>query len=455
MTIFSYRNTYYSYGMVAGQFAIAEADFRGHPFSQDATLASAAMDRATRERRFVPLEEWDELHRSGSYETFPAQDLPGLGYLIASTSRWCGDRLTSRYAMIVQVLTELISLMIFVGCVSAAYGDRLAWRTGLGYVIGYPFIWPIASLPIRDLFALGTFTFFMGAWFVSVRSSTRWSVALSGFLIATGSLLLWIRPSGYYYGGVLALFSLFAAWKSVSSRALLIAGFLLIPWLVFGGPYRQFNVRHYGTENPDVLGRVLWAHMGIIKDNPYGFIQRDDALVEWVRQHYGVEVAYGSPQMNRLLGAYARQVISKDPWYFVRTVVKRGVDMLRTPLDLVPPYPVAAFAESGLSPAEYAKAYPGSFAYRVFNRVALSVFFYGGLFLAIGLARARLARWQDLAVLLSPLVFTIAVQLPTAFEQRYMATGAWVLVLPWAWRLGSAVGCRPSTVSNFPSSRIS
>ena len=51
-TIVAYRDTYYFYGMIASQFAIAGAAYQGHAFAQDVTLASAATDLANRERRF-------------------------------------------------------------------------------------------------------------------------------------------------------------------------------------------------------------------------------------------------------------------------------------------------------------------------------------------------------------------------------------------------------------------
>jgi hypothetical protein len=47
------------------------------------------------------------------------------------------------------------------------------------------------------------------------------------------------------------------------------------------------------------------------------------------------------------------------------------------------------------------------------------------------LRRRRDERWA-LAMLLSPLVYTTAVQAATLSEPRYMAVGAWVLVLPIA-----------------------
>ena len=40
------------------------------------------------------------------------------------------------------------------------------------------------------------------------------------------------------------------------------------------------------------------------------------------------------------------------------------------------------------------------------------------------------ARHGELAVLLSPLLYTALVQLATHFESRYMALGAWTLVAP-------------------------
>lgn len=431
-TVLAYRDTYYFYGMIASQFAIAEAAYRGHSFAQDAVLASAAMDLAKREKRYVAIEEWKGLEQSGRYTTFLAQDLPGFGYLIAVTSRWFGGRLTSRYAMSAQVLTELASLLVFVCCVAAAYGQHTALLTGLAYALAYPFIWPIASLPMRDIFALGTFAFSLGACFLFFRARGRWCLVGPSVLLALGSLLLWVRPSGYYYGAVLALLVAFAGRRSPRAKAAFVALLLLIPWLTFGYPYRLFNLRHYGTADTDFLGRVLWAHMGIIENNPYGFVLRDDAFVPWIREHDGLEVEYGSPEMNRLLGNYAREVIRKDPGYFVRTLFKRATEIAKTPLDVVPPFPLVEFSGSGLSLWEYARAHPGSFAYKGMNRIVLTLFFYGGLALAVLQAKTRHASWEEFVLLMSPLAFTLAVQLVTAFEQRYMATGAWVLVLPWA-----------------------
>jgi hypothetical protein len=441
-TLLAYRDTLYYYGMIASQFAIAEAAYAGHAFAQDAVLASAAMDLATREGRFVAIEEWAGLQRSGRYTTFLAQDLPGFGYLIAATSRWFGDHLTTRYAMAAQVSVELASLLIFASCVAAAYGQRTAVLAGLVYSLAYPFVWPIASLPMRDVFVLGTFASFVGACFLFLRARGFWSAAGPGILLTIGSLLLWVRPSGYYFGAAVALPAALAGFKSLRARAAFVALLLLVPWLVFGHPYRLFNLRHYGVADADFLGRVLWAHMGIIEDNPYGFVLKDEALVPWVRGHYGREVEYGSPEMNRLLGDYARRVIREDPGYFLRTLFKRASQIAMTPLDVVPPIRLVEFGTSGRSLAEYARAHPASFAYKLVNRLVLTAFFYGGLALTVWLAKHRRAPWQELAVLMSPLAFTLAVQVLTAFEPRYMATGAWVLVLPWACGLEEWIGRR-------------
>jgi hypothetical protein len=119
--------------------------------------------------------------------------------------------------------------------------------------------------------------------------------------------------------------------------------------------------------------------------------------------------------------------------------------MARAPLELVPPFSVAAYSGSGLTMREYARSYPSDFAFRLLGRLAVVIFFYGGIGLTIAMFLRRPGRMSELLVFISPLVYTIVVQLPTAFEQRYMATGAWVLVLPWALaidRAGTAIAQR-------------
>ena len=118
-TVFAYRDTLYYYGMISHQFGIAEAAYRGHWFAHDGTLSGAALSEAKRQGRYIPLEEWGSLPASGRYSTFPAADLPGLGYLIAFTSRWFDDHLTTRWAMGIQVLVETASVLLFVACARA------------------------------------------------------------------------------------------------------------------------------------------------------------------------------------------------------------------------------------------------------------------------------------------------------------------------------------------------
>ena len=77
--------------------------------------------------------------------------------------------------------------------------------------------------------------------------------------------------------------------------------------------------------------------------------------------------------------------------------------------------------------------------FKLFNRVLLLAFFYGGLYATIRLALRHPSRKLELAVLMSPLVYTGLVQAATHFESRYMAVGAWVLVLPLASGLEQAL----------------
>jgi hypothetical protein len=180
------------------------------------------------------------------------------------------------------------------------------------------------------------------------------------------------------------------------------------------------------------MGRGQWVRMGIAKDNPYGFVLSDEAMVPWIKRYYGRDVDYGSPEMNRLLGEYAEKILREDPAFYVKTVLLVWLQMAKTPLDVVPPFPLVEYASSGLSPTEYLSAYPGQSVYKALNRILLTVYFYGGIVLAIRmLIRRREERW-GLAMLLSPLVYTTAVQAATISEPRYMAVGAWVLVLPIA-----------------------
>src|SRR6266704_656841 len=98
------------------------AAYRGHWFAHDPALSGGALSEAKRQGRHIPIEEWDRLQGSGRYVTFPAADLPGLGYLIALTSRWLDDHLTTRWAMAVQVLVEMMSVLLYVRCIVPVFG---------------------------------------------------------------------------------------------------------------------------------------------------------------------------------------------------------------------------------------------------------------------------------------------------------------------------------------------
>lgn len=431
-TIVAYSDTLYYYGMIGHQFGIAEAAYHGHWFAHDKVLSGEALAEARREGRFVPIEEWKRLPRSGRYTTFPAADLPGYGYLIAFTSRWLADDLTTRYALAVQVLVELASLLLFLRCAALGFGRRAAWIAGLVYAFGYPFIWPIASLPMRDVFIMGTYAAFLAAAFAFLRLPGWRGLAASALLVGAGSLLLWVRPHGYYFFGVLLPLAMLAARKPLRERAAFCAVLVAVPWLAFGRPLERFNLRHYGVAATDALGRTLWQAMGIARDNPYGFVLADEAMLPWIEARYGRDVEYASPEMNRLLGDYAREVIRRDPAFYLKTMALSCLEMLKTPLDFVPPFRLVEYASSGLSPGAYARAHPGSFAFKVANRVLLVFFFYGGLWAALRLYRVRPGARLELALLLTPLAYAVGVQATTHFEARYMATAAFVLVLPWA-----------------------
>lgn len=438
-TIAAYRDTLYYYGLISHQFAIADAAYHGHGFAHDKVLSEAAVTEANRRGRFIPLEEWSQFTGSGHYTVFPAADLPGLGYLIAFTSRWLDERLTTRWALGVQLLIELLSVLTFVYCAALGFGDRAAFLAGLGYVLAYPFIWPLASLPMRDVYVLGVYASSIAATFVFLKARGWRSLLIAGLLLAIGSLLLWVRPHGYYIFLLVLPLVAFVRQRSRGERAAFAVLVVLVPWLVFGYPLRLFNLRHYGVAATDAIGRTLWQHMGIAKQNPYGFVLKDEAMLPWIKAHYGRDVAYASPEMNRLLGDHARRVIREDPGFYLKTVALSGLEMAKTPVDFVPPFPLVEFSSSGLTLSQFARSHPASFAFKLFNRIVIVVFFYGGLYLTLRLAVRHPSRRLELAVLMSPLVYTVLVQAATHSESRYMAVGAWVLVLPWAYGIREAL----------------
>ena len=431
-TIVAYRDTLYYYGMVANQFGIAEAAYKGHWFAHDADLSAAALQEANRQGRYVPLEEWGRFQGSGRYTTFPAVDLPGYGYLIAMTSQWCGDHLTSRYAMVAQVGVETASLLLYAWCVCVVFGHQTGFLAGLVYALGYPFAWPIASQPMRDIFILGVYTTALAAvlLFLRGRGPVAWAAAI--LLLCAGSTLLWIRPHGYYFFVCLVPIVVLARNRSRRARGVFSAAVLLVPWLVFGYPLRLFNLRHYGVPTTDSVGLALWQQLGAIKDNPYGFVRKDEAMGPWIKAHFGKDLTYASPEMNHLLGEYARRVICEHPEYYLRAIGTVALEIARTPIDIVPPFRLVEYSTSRLSLAEYGRAFPGSFAYKLFNRVVLTGFFYGGLWLAVRLLLRRRDLWLEITLFLSPFLYTAATQVAIVFNERYMASGAWALVLPIA-----------------------
>jgi hypothetical protein len=443
-TLVAYRETVYYYGMVSNQFAIADAAYRGHAFSWDASLTFAALQETRRSGRFVPLEAWEHLPRSGRYTTFPAEDVPGYGYLISVTSRWLASRLTTVYAMAAQIAAEACGVLLFVVAAARVFGAVAAARAGLLYVFAYPFVWPMASQPMRDVFAIAIFsTTVLAASAVPARTPAR-GFALAVALIGGGSVLLWVRPSAYYFPAFVALLVMFGSGRSLGARLRFAIPAVLIPWLVFGLPFRQFNLRHYGVADTDFLGRTLWEHMGVVKGNPYGFVQDDAALVPWVQRHYGRSVEYASPEMNRLLGDYAREVVRRDPVYFLKTRLYLVGRIAATPLDLMPPFRVVEFRSSGMTLWEYLRSHPGSFAYKALNRVLLTGYFYLGVAAAILVWRRQPEHRHGLLVLLSPLLYTLGTLAWTDCEARGMATAAWVLLLPIA-TAADRMRLRPST----------
>jgi len=435
LIILAYKDTYYYYGMVSSQFAIAEAAYHGHWFSQDKMLVTAVRKEALKNNRYIPIEDWKDYQGSGNYTTFPAQDLPGFGYLIAFTSKYFSHKLTSKYAFAVQIILELISVLIFIYCISLVLGARIAFLSGLIYVLSYPFIWPIASQPMRDIFVMAIYSFCIAAFFIFSRKNDTFSYLTAYFLVAMSSVLLWVRPFGYYFFFMISPLIFFIRNKSALSRLMFFIIVIISPVLIFGYQFKQFNVKHYGVADTHFLGRTLWEGMGNVKDNPYGFVLDDGALVPWVKNFYKKDVEYSSPEMNKVLGDYALKVIREDPVFYFRTIIVRCKAILKCPLHLIytTPLPQVTLEKSGLSLMEYMKQYPKDFVYSVFNGLAGIIFFYLGLIFAflmfISLKDIRL----KLVILVSPLLYTLTAQILIHFEPRFLATGAWVLIVPFAW----------------------
>ncbi|MCL5036305.1 MAG: hypothetical protein M1269_04215 [Chloroflexi bacterium] len=457
LTVFLYKDTNYYYGMVINQFSIAEAMFNGHPLSQDKTLAQAIQLDSNNKMRFIPIEEWKNYPGSGIYTTFPAQDIPGYGYIIAFTSKCFGGELTAKYAFALQVFLEMLSLLIFLYCIFLICGERVSFIAGLIYVFGYPFIWPMASQPMRDIFLMAVYSFYFGAFLIFSRRKSGPAYLAAFFMVAVSALLLWVRPSGYFLFFLVSPLVFFVKNKSMASRVSFFLITILLPVFIFGLPFKSFNIRYYGVSDTDVLGRGMWQGLGIIEDNPYGFVCDDAVLVPWVKSR-GYDVEYSSPEMNKILGEYARKIVREDPVYYLRTILKRVILIVKSPLELSPPRSLGIkssgfFKDFGT--LDSIKKHPAPFLYQGFMKFILLlimlyawIFFYCGIIAIIFMLKDLKNSRPEIILLVSPFFYSLAVQIPLHFEVRSMVPAAWVLIFPLAWgitRLMSLRKAQPDT----------
>jgi hypothetical protein len=416
-TVMAYKDLYYYYGMVWNQFAIAEALYHGHWFSVDYKVVDAVQQDSAKKHKFIPIEEWGNYPKSGNYTGFPVGELPGLGYLIAMTSKMMGSELTSRYALIIQIFLELTSILIFVYCISLILGENVAFIAGIIYIFGYPFIWPIAVHPMRDIFVMGTYSFYLMAFILFSRRQDFWVYFVIIALVILAALLLWFRLSAYYFFFFVSPLVFFLKNIKMSQRIFFFLISMLISVMIFGYPFRQFNIRHYKMAEVDYLGRFLWEGMGIEENNQYGFVCDDGAIVPWAESR-GYNYYYGSPELNKLLGDYARKIIKEDPLFYFKTVRKRIIKIIKFPLDIASPS--GCF---GLY-VKYGKC-----------------FFNLGIIFSILMVIFSPGKRIQLIVLLTPFFYILLFQIFVYFEARYLATGAWVLILPLAWFTDNLIKC--------------
>jgi len=430
---------FYYYGMVSNQYAIAEAAFNGHFNSEDFGLKKAVRTEAFERGRPTPIEEWKNYPKTGKYTTFPAQDLPGYGYIIAYTSRWFGGELTSRYAFAVQLAAEFAAMMSLAACAGAMLGGRAALRFGLFYIFLFPFIWPLAFQPMRDIFNFAVASFGVAAFFVYSRGKGSGSFCGAAALLILSSLLLWVAPRDYYFIFLLAPAAFFAADRTLASKAAFAALCVAVPAAVFGVPYRNFNMAHYGTPDTATIGRGLWEGMGIVDENKYGFKLDDSAMLPFLKERGYENVSYGSPEMNRLLGEHAISVIKEDPGFYLKTILVRSIQTARNPLPMFYQQRNPR-SESGLSYSEYVRKNPFDAAMGIAqNAWALAVFHLGLIFSA-AMIFARRGRRAETFVFVFPVWYLLATTLPLHFEARYMAAGAPALIAPLLWGAGAALG---------------
>lgn len=432
LTVWAYQKnaTLYYYGQISGQFAIADAWWQGHEFSEDRVLSAAACRTAESEGRFVPLEEWETLPRSGEYKTFPAVDLPGYGYIIAWTSRLFGDRLTARYAMVGQVLAEAAGVAAFTVAVMLLAGGGIGMWSGLLYSLAFPVIWAQASLPMRDIFAVPIMALVLLALAIFRSKVARERIWIPAALLIA-ALLLWVRPSAYFVFIFVAPLVLLTPGRTWRERLACAALFVAIPLLVFGLPQKRFNAKYYGTTNTHFLGRSLWEGLGIVKDNQYGLRLDDEALTPWLESR-GHRVEYASVEMNRLLGEYVGEVLRKDPMLFVRALGLRLVAFAERPLDFTPPRPFPRPGEAAASPSRAALRDPVGFFYAVCSRTA-PLLGWTGMAAAVAWLMLRREDWWAILSLQTPFLYAVGSVMPLNYEPRYGAAGAWSLLAALAW----------------------
>lgn len=417
--------------MVAHSFAIAQAKYNGHDFSADPVLYGAVLTDAKTNLKFIPLEKWKNYPHSGQYITFAANDLPGLGYIIAFTSKLFGNKLTSIYAFVLQILSEMVALLIFVFLIYKIYNKKVAWISGLLYIFGYPFIWAVSSQPMRDGFVLAQFSVYLAALFLVIKSEKIIHSFFALILIGTVSAMLWIRPSVYYFMLAMPVLFFFAGKQSFWRRVVVAVIAFMLPFIIFGHQYKKFNTRHYGVKSVNYIGVSIWQGMGNIKDNPYGFKLDDNALIPFAEKH-GFKGTVFSVQMNTFFWEYVKEFIKEHPGYYFKSVLKRIMVILINPVRIVPPYEAVPYLTSGLSPFEYLLEHPVDFSIKVLEFLPGILFFNVGILIFLFLLLKKKENRLELVLIMSPLFYTLATLLPLHFEPRYLTTGAWVLILPFA-----------------------
>lgn len=432
VTVWAYGKnaTLYYYGQVSGQFAIADALWHGHVFAEDRALSAAACRKADAEGRFIPIKEWEALPRSGEYKTFPAVDLPGYGYLIAWTSRAFGERLTARYAFVIQVLAEGAGVVAFSAAVMLLVGSAIGMWAGLLYSLAFPVIWAQASQPMRDIFAVPIMALVLLA-LAAFRQKHRREKIWIPCLILAAAALLWVRPAAYFLFFFVVPLVLTTPERTWRERLACAAVFVAIPLVVFGLPQKRFNAKYYGTTNTHFLGRSLWEGLGIVKDNPYGLRLDDQALIPWLESQ-GHQVEYASVEMNRLLGEYVGEVLRKDPMLFVRALGLRLVSFAKRPLDFTPPRPYPKPDAPAASLIGAALRDPVGFFYAVCSRTA-PLLGWVGMAAALAWLVLRREDWWAIVTLQTPFLYAVGSVMPLNYEPRYGATGAWSLLAALAW----------------------